>query len=223
MTVESVPGPRPDAVADDLRAAILGGEFGPGSTLTESGVSLRFAIARPTARIAIDKLVAEGVLRREAHHAARVPELNRADIADLFDTRAIIEGAALASLASGGTIPADALAAHRDLRGRVAGDEPYATADIAFHRALVTGQPSARLARMHGLLMGEIELGIAQVDAHRLRSAAEVVRDHQGILDAVTAGDADRAERLTREHITASRDRLLAHYDRTRGASGKDS
>lgn len=148
----------PDSVADELRASILNQVDAPGSTITETAVALRYGVARPTARLAIDKLVADGLLRREAHRAARVPKLSRNDVADLFDNRAIVESAAMASLATNGTIPADALAAHRALAR--AGDQRFATHDIRFHRALVAGQSSPRLTRMHELLMGEIELCI---------------------------------------------------------------
>jgi DNA-binding GntR family transcriptional regulator len=65
---------------------------------------------------------------------------------------------------------------------------------------------------MHELLMGEIELCIGQVQAAHLLTATEIGAQHQGILDAITAGDATTASRLTTEHITGSRDRLLAHY-----------
>jgi DNA-binding GntR family transcriptional regulator len=61
--------------------------------------------------------------------------------------------------------------------------------------------------------MGEIELCIGQVQANQLRTATDVSRQHQGILDAVTAGDPETAERLTREHIDESRERLLEHVD----------
>ncbi len=204
----------PGTVADDLRARIIAQDEAPGTAITESAVALRYGVARSTARTAIDRLVAEGLLVRSAHRAARVPELSRADIADLFDSRAVVEAAAVASVATSGTLSADALAAHRALLATPAG-EPFAETDIAFHRALVTGQPSARLARMHSALMGEIELCIGQVQAHSLLTAAEVAHQHQGILDAVVAGDAERAADLTREHIASSRERLLAHYDAT--------
>ena len=203
----------PDSIYESLRADIIEQRELPGATITESAVALRFGVARPTARIAIDRLVAEGLLRREAHRAARIPELSRDDVVDLFDNRVMVETAAIVNLARGGTIPAAALSAHRELLERARTDEPYASADIAFHRALITGQPSARLARMHGLLMGEIELCIGQVQAQRLRSAREVADEHQAILDAVTAGDAALAERLTRAHIEGSRDRLALHFD----------
>jgi len=199
----------PEAIADGLRASIIAQRDAPGTALTESSVALRFSVARPTARLAIDRLVADGILRREAHRAARVPELSRDDIAQLFDARAIIESAAMAALAASGTIPSPALAAHRAL----AASEAFAVHDIAFHRALVSGQSNSRLTRMHELIMGEVELCIGQVQAAQLLSATDVARQHQAILDAITSGNADAAADLTRIHIVGARDRLLNHVD----------
>jgi DNA-binding GntR family transcriptional regulator len=201
-----------DSVAADLRASIIDQTDVPGSTITEAAVAVRFGVARPTARTAIDRLVAEGLLRREPHHAARVPVLDREDITDLYDSRTTVESAAIGSLARSGTIPAEALAAHRAIQAMREGDS-FAHEDIAFHRALVNGQPSVRLGRMHALLMGEIELCIGQVQSYSLRGPQEIAAQHQGILAAVIAGDATEAEQLTRSHIRYSRDRLLAHYD----------
>jgi DNA-binding GntR family transcriptional regulator len=203
----------PDAIYEELRASILGQQDAPGSTLTESGVALRFGVARPTAKVAIEKLVSEGLLRREKNQAARVPVLTRADVVDLLDARAVVEGAAVSALAADGTIPAQALAAHRSIQSLVDSQASIASLDIAFHGALVTGQHNVRLQRMHAVLMGEIELCIGQVLAGRLRTAADVAAEHQGILDAITAGDSARAGRLTNEHIAVTRERLLARFD----------
>jgi DNA-binding GntR family transcriptional regulator len=214
MTTDATSAVLPDSIYSALRSAIISQAIAPGESVTESAVALRFGVARPTAKTAIERLVADGLLRREKHATARVPRLSRADILDLFDSRAVVESAAVASLASGGDLPAEALAAHRDLLAAASLDgSDFATHDIDFHRALVAGQPSPRLARMHALLMGEIELCIGQVQAAHLLTATEVGAQHQGILDAVTAGDSERAARLTREHIAGSRDRLLAHFD----------
>ncbi|CAN5395508.1 GntR family transcriptional regulator [soil metagenome] len=200
----------PEQLAQQLRASILKQIEAPGSTITEAAVALRFGVARPTARQAIDRLVADGILRREAHHAARVPELSRDDIVDLFDNRAVIESAAIAALRS---IPEDALDAHRSILAESdVADGDFAEADIAFHRALVAAQPSPRLTRMHALLMGEIELCIGQVQVGQLLTASEVAAQHRVILDATTAVEPERAAQLTRDHIRGSRDALL---DRT--------
>jgi DNA-binding GntR family transcriptional regulator len=211
----------PDAIFETLRSRIIDQSEPPGSTLTESAVALRFGVARPTAKLALERLVADGLLRREAHRAARVPELSRDDIVDLFATRRLIESAATASLAEGGTIPADALAAHRELLGVARTGGEFAGPDAAFHRALVAGSPSPRLARMHGALMGEIELCIGQVQAHHLLDVKDVAAQHQRILDAVTAGDQTAAAALARAHIHAAGTALLAHYDRLGLSSGR--
>ncbi len=205
----------PDAIFTTLRARIIDQSVPPGSTLTESAIALRFGVARPTAKLALERLVADGLLRREAHRAARVPELSRDDIVDLFATRRLIEAAATASLARGGTIPADALSAHRELLGVARTGGAFAAQDAAFHRALVAGSPSSRLARMHATLMGEIELCIGQVQAHHLLPVTEVAAQHQRILDAVTAGEPETAADLARAHIDAAGAALLAHYDET--------
>ncbi len=227
----------PDAVYEALRESILAQHEEPGAAVTEQAIADRFGVARPTAKVALERLVADGLLRRTAHKTARVPELSRDDIVDLYANRAIVEEAALRTLAADGVVPIAAIAAQRMLaeaaiRSRSAAhdrliattgstlngaesrsDSALARSDIAFHRALVEAQRSPRLARLHALLMGEIELCIGQVLAHRLLDLDDVVAQHQGILDAVAAGDPELAGALTRAHIEGARDRLLARYD----------
>ncbi|MFD2421747.1 GntR family transcriptional regulator [Amycolatopsis pigmentata] len=207
MAAKQHAGILPEAIYEDLRSRIIAQEVPPGSTVTESTVAARFGVARQTAKVAIARLVTEGLLRRETHKAARVPELAAAEIADIYDSRAVVECAAVARIEG---IPAAALAAHRAL---IEAGADFAHQDIAFHRALVAGQSSSRLARMHALIMGEVELCIGQVQAAHLLSAEDVAEQHQGILDAILAGDSDRAAHLTAEHIAVSRDRLLAHVE----------
>ncbi|MFC5502387.1 GntR family transcriptional regulator [Lysinimonas soli] len=214
MSAAASPSPRPDAIQSALRDAILDGSEAPGSTLTESAVALRFGVTRPTAKLALERLVSDGLLRREPYQAARVPELTPDDIRDLFDTRAMVEGAAVSTLARSGAVPPAAVAAQRELRAHPAS---FAKDDIAFHRALVAGQPSPRLARMHELVMGEVELCIGQVQANHLLDASEVAAQHQQIMDAITRGDPVDAARFTRQHIEGARDVLLGHFATTHG------
>lgn len=205
----------PEAVYEALRESIISVTELPGSVVTETAIALRYGVARPTAKAALERLVSEGLLQRQAHRAARVPQLSREDIQDLYSSRAIVEEAALRNLAVSATVPPAALAVNRELLEYARIDEaaPFVRADVAFHRELVLGQSSPRLARMHALIMGEIELCIGQVQSHRLLRANEVAAQHQGILDAVAVGDVDLAGRLTREHIEGARDRLLRHVD----------
>ncbi len=207
----------PEAVYEALRERIVTVEEPPGAILTETAIAVRYGVARPTAKTALERLVSEGLLQRTAHKAAQVPELSGDDIRDLYSNRTLVEVEALRRLAGSTTIPAGALTVHRELLGYAEQDgaAPFARADIAFHRALVLGQDSPRLARMHALIMGEIELCIGQVQSHRLLGAKDVAAQHQGILDAVASGDVERAAELTREHIEGARDKLLQHLEET--------
>jgi DNA-binding GntR family transcriptional regulator len=206
---------RPEAIYQALREDILALKQPPGSFVAESAVAMRFGVARPTAKLAIERLVSVGLLRREAHHAARVPTLSRDDIVDLYDIRAVIESEACARVAADGAIPADALRAHRELieQSKVGG--PFAANDIRFHRGLVAGQSSPRLAAMHSRLMGEIELCIGQVQSYHLQTTNRVVENHQKILDSLMAGKVEQSRELARAHVIQARDRLLGHYDTT--------
>jgi DNA-binding GntR family transcriptional regulator len=205
----------PDAIYETLRSRILDQSEPPGAALTESAVARRFGVARPTAKIALERLTADGLLRREPHRAARVPELGRDDIVDLVASRRLVETAAVGALAEAGEIPADVLAAHRALVEPARTGGAFAAQDAAFHRALVAASPSPRLARMHATLMAEIELCIGQVQAHHLMTGTDVAQQHQRILDAVIAGDRAAAEELTGAHIDTAGRALLAHFDAT--------
>lgn len=206
----------PQAVYAVLRESIVTTADPPGTLFTETAIAERYGVARPTAKAALERLVSEGLLTRRAHHAAQVPQLSRDDIRDLFCNRAILEEAALRNLALDSPLPMAALAIHRELLQHVLTHDRAALArsDLDFHRALVLAQHSPRLAKMHGLLMGEIELCIGQVQSHQLMKPSDVVEQHQGILDAVAAGDVALSGRLTREHIFTARDRLLRRFDR---------
>jgi DNA-binding GntR family transcriptional regulator len=210
----------PDAVYEAVRHRIVIGEFGPGTALTESSVAETFNVARPTAKAAIERLVADGLVRREMHRVARVPELNRSDIEDLYATRALVESAAVANLAESGTVPADSLAAHRSLLARVReGETSFPQIDMQFHRSLVVAQRSSRLTRMHSMIMGEVEMCIGQAQAQKLMPTNEIIEQHQQIIDAVAAGDPVIAGHVARKHVEKSCDYIIASYDDARKAT----
>lgn len=205
-----------DALVDALRVRILGTGLPGGSAVTETDVAREYDVARPTAKTAIERLVAEGLLTRGAHRSARVPVLDAADVADLYFSRSCVESVALRRLAGRAGRPAAAVEADAALRAALARDDviAFVDADIAFHRALIDALGAPRLSRAHGSLLAETRLCMAQVQAHLLLAPAQIVEEHRRILDAVDAGDPEAAALAVEEHLERARAALLAHLSR---------
>jgi DNA-binding FadR family transcriptional regulator len=84
------------------------------------------------------------------------------------------------------------------------------TADIGFHSALLSELKSPRLSRLYGSLMGEVNLCMAQVQAHRLLHPQVILEEHIAIVEAVQAGDRNRALREVDQHLNRASSQLVA-------------
>jgi DNA-binding GntR family transcriptional regulator len=158
-------------------------------------------VSRPTARSAITHLVAEGLLRREAHKPAYVPVLSEADVRDLFLVRTPLELEVVRLLAGRRSAPAQAGKAVDDLAA-IGPERPHSEfveAGLGFHRALVAAVDSPRLGRVYQALSGEIHLSMVQ--SRHAWGRERIVAEHCGVLGAIEAGDADRAAALMRSHL----------------------
>ena len=207
-----------DVLYEELRHQILIGEEQPGSVLTEVSLATRYSVARPTAKAAVERLVADGLvvrLRRGAGASVRL--LTPADVDDLYETRILVESAVNASLARRTTEVNGAQIANDQLIAAAA--ESRATgivsADIAFHKALVAKVGGVRLMRLHDQLMGEAHFCMAQVQELQLLSARQIASEHAEILAAVRRGDEHAATALTIAHLDRARTRLLEHIAAT--------
>jgi DNA-binding GntR family transcriptional regulator len=201
-----------DALYGSLRQRIINGELAPGEKVTEAKVVGEYGVARPTAKACLERLTAAGLLQRTAHRTAVVPELDQADILDLYFARDSIERSAVQRLAETSTVPPEARGAQERIERAVAdGVFPdQVEADIAFHTSLVDAVGSKRLSRMHELIMGEVHLTMGQFQAHRTTDPRTVATEHEAILDAISAGDAPVAADHLSAHLRAARDRLVA-------------
>lgn len=134
-----------------LRSRILGGEFAPDDRVSESGIATEYSVARPTARSALDLLVLDGLLVRNAYSALRIPTISTTDIAEILAILEFSERRAVDRL-----FQSDAdMRAIRD------------AASASLHQlldALVQAAESARLARIHRQCTFELILGMRQAN-----------------------------------------------------------
>lgn len=201
-----------DALTSSLRARVLNGQIDAGYGLTETDVADQYEVSRPTAKTAISQLVQEGLLRREAHKSAHVPNLSREDVEDLFLVRMPLE-LEVVKLVVDRKIPQDAADAIRDLShvDPEADHSEFVEADLKFHRALVGAVDSPRLTRLYQALSGEIHLSMVQ--SRYALGRDRIVDEHSSVLQAMQDGDAELAQSLMRAHLEGARDALATQFE----------
>jgi DNA-binding GntR family transcriptional regulator len=211
-----------DALVDSLRERILSGEIRAGTALTEMEVARDYDVARPTARTAIERLMAAGLLQRGAHKSARVPVLSVAEIRDMYFARGCLEAEALRRLAATRTVPGAARDAVKDLAAVTDSGSLAALVepDVRFHRELVDALASPRLSRLHATVMGEMRLCMAQLQAHRLLRPEEIVAEHELILERIALGDTEGAAAAGVAHLDRACCQLTQHLNQASGKVG---
>jgi DNA-binding GntR family transcriptional regulator len=198
-------------IARQLREAIMYGHLTAGAQLSEADLSAEFGVSRGPLREAMQRLVQEGLLRSERNRGLFVKVLDEADIRDIYDARSAIESAAALKI-----IRADDSAAILELRSACATMTQAADradmvrmsdADLKFHEELVAQSRSPRLARMHQTLIVETRMCMTALqDKYRL--PADVVEEHEAIVNAIEAKDELLTLRRIDEHMHDALSRL---------------
>ncbi|WP_313814856.1 GntR family transcriptional regulator [Glutamicibacter sp.] len=202
------------AIVKSLRARIFSGELAPGTPLGEVDVAAHYEVARPTAKAALENLVASGLLTRNAHQTARVTLLSSRDARDIYRTRSIIEVEAVRLLAAQREVPAAALEANAEITTLV-GASPIdiIDPDIRFHAALVQAFDSPRTSAIYAQLTDEIRLCMTHVQDATLLSTKDIADEHAQLLQLITEGREAEAARVLEEHLSTASDKLAGHLD----------
>jgi DNA-binding GntR family transcriptional regulator len=200
-----------DTLSEAVSRQVLNGDIPAGASVTEKDIAELFDVARPTAKAAIERLVQSGILGRSANKTARVPVFSDDDVEDLYSSRIFFEGQVVAGLAVSGTVPREADAALSSMRRALdSGSRTDAVeADVAFHRALVSGLGSNRLVRMLDTILGEAHLCIAQERAAGRAARETSDREHRAILRAIEAKDVEESRSLLVQHLATAAERLI--------------
>lgn len=81
---------------DTVRQLILDGSYVPGQRMLEEELALRIGVSRTSLRDCLRRLAGEGLVRIEPNRGTFVAELSSAEIEEIFQLRAVLEGHATA-------------------------------------------------------------------------------------------------------------------------------
>jgi DNA-binding GntR family transcriptional regulator len=202
-------------VSEELREAILSGEFGPGERLRTATLATRFGSSRTPVREALVQLEGEGLVDIEPRRGAIVRSFASADLIDLYEIRVLLEPAAAArSALRASAAQLERLAAlvalsdARGGRGSEAIDDQIAWNE-EFHAIVIEAAGSPRLSAALRATAGiprSFRSAFWRDEAHRAFSQT----CHRELVSALAARSAERAEAVMRMHILRAKDALVA-------------
>ena len=187
-----------DMVAALIRELIITGELAAGEQLRQRDLAQRFGVSQTPVREAMRRLESEGLIIGDTHRGFAVAAADAGPVEENFQIRAALEslGASLAAR----KIDAAGISRLQDLNRQMAAlaeDDPrYADLNREFHFALYEFSRSPLLMSLMRLLWASLRGG-----PRVLRTQAESARQHDAILDALRAGDAEAAAARTYQHI----------------------
>jgi DNA-binding GntR family transcriptional regulator len=200
-----------DQVYGVIRERILTGALPRGARVHQEDVAADLGVSRTPVREALRRLAAEGLIEMRTNRGARVTDLSPDDMRQPYEARLAIEPGA-ARLAAQRELPGPrarmrrAVAAQR--RAIPAVRRTFA-ANREFHIALAEASGNAFLLQfVEHLWVARIGEAIYERQAESPEQMGLDADEHEQILDAIEAGDARRAESLTRRHIADAMKRM---------------
>lgn len=211
------PGPQGNSAYQRLLEEIRGGSLLPGDRLREIELSERLGVSRTPVREAIRQLEADGLVTHVPRLGATVRSLDYAEVMELYEMRAVLEGtAARLAARAASDVELDELDVLND-RLAEAGTGPEAVRiNRIFHATLLDVAKNRFLAKsILSLQKSLLILGPSQLlDSDRAEAA---VAEHRRIMAALKSRDGAGAEAEMRAHIEAAqRMRIRALQERDR-------
>ncbi|KGN31500.1 GntR family transcriptional regulator [Knoellia sinensis KCTC 19936] len=199
-----------EAVAGVLRSQIAHGRLLPGAQLREEKIAATLEVSRNTVRESFRLLAHERLVEHALHKGVFVRTVGPDGIREMYRTRRLIEPLALRDVAdTKATLTAlDDLVTTAE-KAADAGDwEAVGTADIDFHRRLVTAANSVHLSSMFEGLLAELRLAFLRLpDREALHEP--FLRRNRSLIDLLAAGDVEAASGELDDYLVAAEAALL--------------
>jgi DNA-binding GntR family transcriptional regulator len=203
--------PLREVVAERLRTMILDGDLAAGERLLEDKLAEQLGVSRNPVREAIRLLEATGLVEVVPRRGAYVCSPDLDEVRHLLDLRGVLEGHAAEIAAT--EQPPGLVEKLRTLldegeRATAAGNAVRAAeVHVEFHHAIESAAANPHLVQAIEPVRQRTELVFSML----LDQRHDGWDEHRAILDAIAAGDGDRARTAVRRHLTSVVEDLVRH------------
>ncbi|WP_408010195.1 GntR family transcriptional regulator [Pseudalkalibacillus sp. A8] len=206
-----------DIVTNNLRKAILTGEFKQGDRIVQDELAKRYGVSRMPIREAIKKLEFEGIVKSEPRRGTFVYPIGLKDIEEIYTLRLIHE-----SLAVEKALPhitkedikelESILIEMEDIEMNDDTLEYYSGLNENFHNKLIEKCPWRRVVQNARIFWGHyLSIGTTLI----LTEHHDKVKiEHQQIFDAVSKGDTTLLKNTIEYHIRRNMNELILHLQK---------
>lgn len=198
----SGPRPAPTDAYSMILAAIDEGTYRPGDRLVESELAERFGVSRTPIREALQRLETQSLLERDGRSLI-VASLDHNQMAELYIVRRELEGLAAALAAKHATSEEVRLLREMVEADQALLDDPpaLARANRRFHQQIHLASHNRYLVQQLDLVHRTMALMATTSLAAQGRSRI-AMEEHDAIVSAIEASDAEAAGAALRDHIS---------------------
>ena len=203
-------------ILNKLRWRIITGALSPGQLLREQELEADYGSSRGPIRESLRLLLRTGLVEHLPRRGFRVRQETKADVRNIYELRAALEGMVIAALAGLDLAPlCEALRARCTIMEGYykANDiEGYFHENSTYHQCIIDFTNNRPIAQvLH--YVNEISLPIRYKLLKEAFPTRRSLDYHENILRHLEAGNIDEARRLTQEHILENLERAIATVD----------
>ncbi|MEV0598815.1 GntR family transcriptional regulator [Streptomyces sp. NPDC050315] len=191
-----------------VRTRIVLGQIEPGEVRSVISIAEELGVSITPVREAVMDLANQGMVEVIRNRGFRVPQLSEHDLDEIFRIRTLLEVPAMADVVEvldGAPVPQFRQLAEEITEAARAGDlAAFLDKDRQFHLGLLELLGNGRLVTMVAQLRDQARMqGLQKLaDQGELTQSGE---EHIALIDAIEAGEGERAVELMRSHLAHSR------------------
>jgi DNA-binding GntR family transcriptional regulator len=211
---------------DRLANDVVAGRIEPGTKLEERTLAKQFSISRTPVREALRQLVGTGLAETRAGGGVTVARIDGQRLSDMFEALGELEGLCARLSAQRMTqmerhklrrCDADCHeAAGRNDAAR------FAALNEEFHQLIYAGAHNdsvAQITRSFRQRLRPFRVPAFHVIAGRVRTSVD---EHRAIVEAIGAGDVERAGEAMRAHVASTSVSVIDYFERVRSGSAPE-